>query len=815
MSPSKLWLLIRPKSRVITPPKPEEQSYSLREDWKGLVSKLSLRLVALGIIVCIIFFGGSGYTFNISEREVNGMFMSIENQLVIFGVVNKILDYLVQLTLTHISSTHLTTWMTHPRTIDDGPTLDDFELQNELVNPWHSVTRGFARWRRSNTKRKSRKAWIPLRSVLSVAISISVLFLGGGINVIGIPKRRWYPDFRFQSQTSPDSSFTGPRMRLDTLDFNNIWDDGWQMLRVGGEPSWAVSFQAHAFSASDTFLSLRDLYNVMNSDRSQPGWYPLYTPDAHRLSGLNVTTNSSSTAVQTLAVQAQPMIDMFHDQQANSTKRWARTSVGWHATLRLTVPLLNTSCVSLNQPTEEQGEVVASILDSGTNSTITVDIGPSTNFTGVRCSINVQQGLFPVNHWIVDETTDPPSFSINNYGHDYNPTIDYIDNPIANAAVASALAAQFNTITPSLNALFSNPPDILNFTAYTLTLARALTFLNRGITTDADGCAAVYGALFSRLATTASWTMSTTGQTATHGPVQFQVYGSGPRLPWEWVISSSLGVIILVLCYDIYGIVIRRVNPGPWLSVGGMLLAANRAPTVDGIGGGAAVGLAMEKVRDMRWFLRRIPGDFGTGTRTGIGTPVGEGPRVRLVNDYDPHVLETTREIEKRSVYNTFIKGYTFSPRKTILWANGSTQAFMEEAFPGKLPLNHDGLKLERGFSLCNMIRIAGFHVRLTTNLSDHLRFMDEGKTVMVFHHTSFLQGQRRSPFFPPGLIDETLPDELDYLVLPCGSAQRRIDEYNYRHDRLVILKEAFDESRPATISQWWNNRRHSTFARA
>lgn len=91
-----------------------------------------------------------------------------------------------------------------------------------------------------------------------------------------------------------------------------------------------------------------------------------------------------------------------------------------------------------------------------------------------------------------------------------------------------------------------------------------------------------------------------------------------------------------------------------------------------------------------------------------------------------------------------------------------------------------------------------------------------------------------RSSVFPDNFVNETLatlallfpqgnqntekwykkqesPDELDHEVHKCGSPQRRIDEYNFWHDRLVILKETFDETRPSTLSQWWNDRREGT----
>jgi hypothetical protein len=38
---------------------------------------------------------------------------------------------------------------------------------------------------------------------------------------------------------------------------------------------------------------------------------------------------------------------------------------------------------------------------------------------------------------------------------------------------------------------------------------------------------------------------------------------------------------------------------------------------------------------------------------------------------------------------------------------------------------------------------------------------------------------------------------------------QRQIEKFSYWHDRLVILKQGFDEARPSTLSQWWSDRRN------
>jgi hypothetical protein len=101
------------------------------------------------------------------------------------------------------------------------------------------------------------------------------------------------------------------------------------------------------------------------------------------------------------------------------------------------------------------------------------------------------------------------------------------------------------------------------------------------------------------------------------------------------------------------------------------------------------------------------------------------------------------------------------------------------------------------------------------------------------------LQAQIR-PIFPPALIQETLntlalllPEHdkhietwfenekskalkrgklpLDPLARECGQLKvedRDIDKFYYWHDRLVILKQVFDETEPSGIKQWWGDRR-------
>jgi hypothetical protein len=86
----------------------------------------------------------------------------------------------------------------------------------------------------------------------------------------------------------------------------------------------------------------------------------------------------------------------------------------------------------------------------------------------------------------------------------------------------------------------------------------------------------------------------------------------------------------------------------------------------------------------------------------------------------------------------------------------------------------------------------------------------------------------------PAGLVDETLrtlalllpgTDEatrkwfkalatsqrLDIKAIKCGRLRvedRYIENFQFWHDRLIVLKQLFDEAEPDTFSRWWYDRR-------
>ena len=52
----------------------------------------------------------------------------------------------------------------------------------------------------------------------------------------------------------------------------------------------------------------------------------------------------------------------------------------------------------------------------------------------------------------------------------------------------------------------------------------------------------------------------------------------------------------------------------------------------------------------------------------------------------------------------------------------------------------------------------------------------------------------------------------IDPRLTLCGNLQaeaRQIERFTYWRDRLVILKQAYDDATPKSLSQWWHDRRN------
>jgi hypothetical protein len=169
-----------------------------------------------------------------------------------------------------------------------------------------------------------------------------------------------------------------------------------------------------------------------------------------------------------------------------------------------------------------------------------------------------------------------------------------------------------------------------------------------------------------------------------------------------------------------------------------------------------------------------------------------------------------------------------------LSWDIPSLTILLRNHFATAQKVNDGSVRFEKVFTAINMQRIGGMKICWTNNLADHLRLVtDDDKMVAIFHHAWFLRYQKNNPVFPPGLVDETLHTlallfprgdkqtrnwlqalsvaSVDRSLLRCEKLRlddRQIGKFKFWHDRLIVLKQAFDESRPSRMSQWWYDNR-------
>lgn len=185
--------------------------------------------------------------------------------------------------------------------------------------------------------------------------------------------------------------------------------------------------------------------------------------------------------------------------------------------------------------------------------------------------------------------------------------------------------------------------------------ARRLASLKDGFskTTSADGAsmAPVIAVIAQHLLTIASWNMTASlepEETVDSFPVRWQVYGSGPRLAWEWAAVVILAVVLLaVVIGGLLGLA-SGLEPGPWLEPAGIMLIANQSNTMESTKGSVG-GVISQKAAEGRYYLRESVRD-------------GE-PSLVLV---DSQAYQDTRDIKRTKTYTN--EGHGIIATREVDW---------------------------------------------------------------------------------------------------------------------------------------------------
>ncbi|KAI1271032.1 hypothetical protein F5Y07DRAFT_38199 [Xylaria sp. FL0933] len=185
------------------------------------------------------------------------------------------------------------------------------------------------------------------------------------------------------------------------------------------------------------------------------------------------------------------------------------------------------------------------------------------------------------------------------------------------------------------------------------------------------------------------------------------------------------------------------------------------------------------------------------------------------------------------------------SPHHCLRWEKGDLRRFVRERFDDPPVLDCHHVRLHKSFDAWSISVTGGLKVEFMDNLADHLLLVDDDTTVLLFHHASFLECQVNA-LYPDGLVEETLrtlallfpqsefspsargnnnkrewlqklclessPCRIDPRVALCGNLRaedRQIGRFRFWRDRLIILKQVYDDATPSTMQQWWHDRRN------
>lgn len=105
----------------------------------------------------------------------------------------------------------------------------------------------------------------------------------------------------------------------------------------------------------------------------------------------------------------------------------------------------------------------------------------------------------------------------------------------------------------------------------------------------------------------------------------------------------------------------------------------------------------------------------------------------------------------------------------------------------------------------------------MNTSLSNFGKLADQDRNILEHDvvdetlRTIALLIPSNDPAVQKWLKSEIRSHGLDPMVGKCGHLPTRgrdIKKFKFWRDRIIILKQAFDDAEPKTISQWWNDDR-------
>jgi hypothetical protein len=378
-----------------------------------------------------------------------------------------------------------------------------------------------------------------------------------------------------------------PKVFLQDIDWYNLVGVGQANVGKDGYPPWNWAL---GLAASLSFTGLSHV--VSTFARPEKGWQHVHRTnldgDAYkRWRAIYTCLQHPNRPVETISAE---------DDQVTSIFNWLRethhqptsSSTGWTGNLTLVLPVLNTICTPAEIPILGSTiNVTAPSSRTSGNPTFTIDLGPipSLDFTGATCLCTFRQASYAVNMWIVD--MEGADLSFNSYGHEWHQNIIYEPTIPSDYNIADKLATQIQECLPRMEGLVPATGLLTQF----LYMSRMLQSVDAAAQSDSTGLSIVLGVLLQTTLSVGNKYRSPVPPSlpsepelrVTSHPIQWQLYGSRPRLPWEWMTVAVLVIIVLSFLFGIFQTVWYRMAPGSWMQADGMMMLAQTSPPLDDI----------------------------------------------------------------------------------------------------------------------------------------------------------------------------------------------------------------------------------------
>jgi hypothetical protein len=572
----------------------EEKSGLARADLRryrwSFIGPLTATILSIFILCAAMGVGAEQAVFRFGSLSLLGNSIDSDLQLALLGLINKILDFLVTVSLENVMGV-LLTWLMisrgKGRSGGGGVGLEDLELKEEIIKPWRAVAAFVGRCKLGyrGEEQGGRFEWSVFwaslgRFAFAMATSLCILTLGLAINTVGMPKERWYPPL--------DTAM--PMTTYSNLVWTSFSDRATAALGGGNASDPAeASMAQYALMSTNTFEALMGLPDHMPT---QPyGWMDFSQPNPEVPPAvLALDTRYNGSWSRGYAWQGEILMDIFGYLQQHGDAI-ARKAIGMSGRITVAVPTVSVECgtfladeylTSLDGQPWNGTVFTNGTLASQGHPTFQVSLKPlpDSNFSGTTCTFQTGTMLFPGATWIIntDGSIASSAFSANAYEASVNDTGILLDEDPVDALMASQLVTGMSIVFEQWDRLFPNRVcgDIL------LAFSRSLQgYRPDYASSDVASLAPVLALAANHLLSVANWGYNHTSDSvipANSSQIQWQVYGSGPRLRWEWVSTVILAWLAIVLIASLGLVAYLRIAPGEWLTTPGMLVAAGTGP---------------------------------------------------------------------------------------------------------------------------------------------------------------------------------------------------------------------------------------------